>query len=226
MHTQKHHLRQQIRQQRRALSPATQQRYAQQLAKRVVRQKSFRQAKKIALYLPFDGEIDPQTIIQTAWRMGKKVFIPIVPKHGRQLAFWQYQPHTRCIKNRFGIKEPVKTRRCFLKQLSRVYVPLVAFDAQHYRLGMGGGFYDATFANHSTWHLPKRIGLAYAFQQRKALPREPWDQPLHRVVKIYSRRRSGGSFGRKMAVGHAKTDRNYDFWLHQFVMHRHLPATI
>jgi len=183
-HAQKHRLRQKIRQQRRALPRTKQHRLAQQLAQKAIRQPTFRRAQRIAVYLPFDGEVDTHAIIQAAWQANKHVFIPIVPKQGRRLAFWHYQPHTHCRTNRYGIREPLTTQRCFLNQLMLIYVPLVAFDDQNYRLGMGGGFYDATLAKLPAWRLPKRIGLAYAFQRHNPVPREAWDQPLHRVLHI------------------------------------------
>jgi 5-formyltetrahydrofolate cyclo-ligase len=49
-------------------------------------------------------------------------------------------------------------------------------------MGMGGGFYDRTFAfKHRTTlraSRPRLIGLAYNFQRIDKLERQPWDVPL------------------------------------------------
>jgi 5-formyltetrahydrofolate cyclo-ligase len=69
--------------------------------------------------------------------------------------------------------------------LDLVLTPLVAFDAQGHRLGMGGGFYDRSFAyllRHSRWLRPRLIGLAYDFQRQTRLPHQPWDVPLHAIA--------------------------------------------
>ena len=64
-------------------------------------------------------------------------------------------------------------------------VPLVAFDGAGNRLGMGGGFYDRTFAYRARrrrWRKPWLIGVAYEFQRLKSLPQRPWDVLLDGVL--------------------------------------------
>ena len=66
----------------------------------------------------------------------------------------------------------------------QVLFPLVGFDETGGRLGMGGGFYDRTFAfsRIRPCMAPKLVGLAHDFQRVEQLPIEPWDVPLHGVV--------------------------------------------
>ena len=64
-------------------------------------------------------------------------------------------------------------------------MPLVAFDMRGNRLGMGGGYYDRTFAyllNRRRWRRPILIGVAYEFQGVDSLTTRPWDIPLHGVA--------------------------------------------
>lgn len=68
-----------------------------------------------------------------------------------------------------------------------VIVPLVAFDKDCNRIGMGGGWYDGYFAAHPN---TKKIGLAFETQKVPAVPISPIDVPLDMVVtetKTYSR---------------------------------------
>src|SRR5690606_20410008 len=64
-----------------------------------------------------------------------------------------------------------------------VCMPLVAFDQQGNRLGMGGGFYDRTLAfMHQPGQQPALLGCAYDWQKTTALAAEPWDIPLSAIA--------------------------------------------
>ena len=61
-------------------------------------------------------------------------------------------------------------------------VPLVAFDRAGGRLGYGGGFYDRTLEALRRDGPVLAIGFAFAAQEVDALPQEPTDQRLDRIV--------------------------------------------
>ena len=64
-------------------------------------------------------------------------------------------------------------------------MPLVAFDSSGHRLGMGGGYYDASLAvlqMRSHWHKPRLVGLAHEFQRIDHLAVDEWDVPLHGIL--------------------------------------------
>ena len=61
-------------------------------------------------------------------------------------------------------------------------MPLVGFDADCHRLGMGGGWYDRSLAfRHERPAPPWLVGAAFAAQRVDALPREAWDVRLDAV---------------------------------------------
>ncbi len=182
-------LRKVLRQRRSALNFAQQQRAAFQLAKRIKCQPLFVRSKHIAFYLPNDGEIDPGLLLDAALRMGKQCYLPVLAQGLSQaghLWFMPFNKNTVLTCNRFGIPEPAIDHRKKIKpeQLDLVLMPLVGFDADGGRMGMGGGFYDRTFAfkknipAHKTWLL----GLAHSCQQVEQLPIEPWDVPMDAAV--------------------------------------------
>lgn len=93
------------------------------------------------------------------------------------------RPHLR--PNRFGIPEPAGTTVFRARQLDLLLMPLVGFDTAGHRLGMGGGFYDATLAymrQRRHWRKPRLIGVAFECQRVTALPHDPWDMPLDAVL--------------------------------------------
>jgi 5-formyltetrahydrofolate cyclo-ligase len=103
------------------------------------------------------------------------------------LWFVRWDKTTRFRLNRFRIPEPYPDYRRSrpARWLDLVVMPLVAFDAQGTRMGMGGGFYDRTFACKRTHAQPQRpllCGFAYDFQKVAYLQRQRWDIPLNQVV--------------------------------------------
>lgn len=60
-----------------------------------------------------------------------------------------------------------------------IFTPVLGFDRDGFRLGMGGGWYDRWLADQPN---AQKIGLAYAWAERAALPRESHDVPLDAVV--------------------------------------------
>lgn len=177
----KQQLRRILRARRRALSPFHQRRAALQLALRANRLPWFIRAQSIAVYLAADGEIDPLPLLELAWRRGKRTFLPRLRK-GNRLTFVEYRRAAPMRANRFGILEPYNAVSVRLNKMDVVCLPLVGFDRAGGRLGMGGGFYDRTFARSSAAAIPKLIGLAHSAQECERLPRDPWDIPLNGVL--------------------------------------------
>ncbi|MFZ7158619.1 5-formyltetrahydrofolate cyclo-ligase [Avibacterium gallinarum] len=177
-------IRQQIRQLRQSLSPAEQNLAEQKITQQALDFIEKKQAKHIGLYLSFDGEISTKQLIQQLWKKNIAVYLPILhPFSANHLLFLRYHPNSPLQKNKFGILEPKLDVRNVLptNELDIIFTPLVAFDKQGNRLGMGGGFYDRTLQNWQQKNfLP--IGLAHQCQQVDALPIESWDIPLFGVL--------------------------------------------
>ena len=176
----KRQLRRVLRARRRTLSPFAQRRAAVRLAQQVGKLPWFIRAQALAFYLAADGEIDPLPLLRLAWARGKRTFLPRL-RSDRSLVFVEYKCGTALRANRFGIPEPWGSKSISLEQLDVVCVPLVGFDRAGGRLGMGGGFYDRTFARRGI-NRPRLIGLAHSIQECAALPRDAWDIALNSVV--------------------------------------------
>ena len=180
-------LRKHLRRKRRSLSFEQQQQASEQLALNLLKHPDLHRARHIGIYLANDGEIDPHLYIDLARRKGIHFYLPILhPIYPGKLVFSPYFDGIQLSANRFGIPEPPfpRSRRRPAWALDAVLFPLVGFDESGGRLGMGGGFYDRTFAfsRIRPGMAPKLIGLAHDFQKVRELPIEPWDVPLHGVV--------------------------------------------
>ena len=106
--------------------------------------------------------------------------------------FAPYRPDSSLQLNRFNIPEPQvrPSEWRSASQLDLLLLPLVAFDAQGNRVGMGGGFYDRTLAylqHRRHWRKPVLIGLAHEVQKTDGLTTQSWDIPLDTIITESSR---------------------------------------
>jgi 5-formyltetrahydrofolate cyclo-ligase len=183
-------LRRFLRRQRQALSQHEQRLAAQRLCQQLKILPEIRRARRLSLYLPVNGEIDPTPLLPWLRKRNVEIYLPVLrPFSANSLWFVAYRPDTPMVKNRFGIWEPdvrfsaQRRNRLPAWALDTLIVPLVGFDAQANRMGMGGGFYDRSLAfMHRPGPSPSLIGVAHACQQVASLPVEPWDVALQAVV--------------------------------------------
>jgi 5-formyltetrahydrofolate cyclo-ligase len=180
-------IRQLKRNQRRALSAIEQQQHSQALCQNVTALKVYRESQHIAFYIANDGEIDPQHLIEQARFSGKNVYLPVLSPLKNSLYFAPFEANSRLALNRFNIPEPVCDASALKKasQLDLLLLPLVAFDTDGNRMGMGGGFYDRTLAFLQERHLPKKpvlAGLAHEIQKVERLHAQSWDIPLDYII--------------------------------------------
>ena len=141
----------------------------------------WRSARRVALFLPFDGEPDLTPLLKSAGR--RRFFVPVITR--RAMNFAALGPGIRLVKNFFGILEPEPQLLVDPRSLDLVLTPLVAFDRQGTRVGVGRGYYDRCFRflrQRENWRKPKLVGCAYQLQQRDSIGRNPWDVPLWGAV--------------------------------------------
>ena len=188
MSTEKTDLRRSLRTRRNTLSVEEQRSAARRLATNVAGTRLFLTSRRVACYLPNDGEIDTRGIIELVGRLRKTCYLPVLSRlsHDR-LWFARIGADTEFTPNRFGIPEPVVKARELVRaqELDLILMPLVGFDDRGNRLGMGGGFYDRSleFLRHRRhWRKPHVLGLAYDFQRVNGLAPDPWDIPLQGVA--------------------------------------------
>jgi 5-formyltetrahydrofolate cyclo-ligase len=138
----------------------------------------------IALYSSTGTEVPTAPLIQICLSQGHRVYLPLLhPLKPRTLCFAPYTEGIPMTPNRYGILEPIAPSSSYLDpaQFSLIFLPLLGFNAQGYRLGMGQGYYDTTLAPIAHQKIPKRIGLAWSCQHCDFTP-EPWDIQCHQII--------------------------------------------
>lgn len=100
--------------------------------------------------------------------------------------------------NSFGLLEPNSGQTIDARSLDVVITPLVAFDKKNNRVGMGGGYFDRTFAflkDRKSYFHPKLVGVAFACQEVEQIVPNPWDIRLFGVITEKSRLLNQQKFG-------------------------------
>ena len=146
----------------------------------------FIKSKKIGIYLSYKHEVDTWKLIEE-FKTQKEFYVPIV--RGKEMYFTLYQD--KMIKNKYGIDEPIDKQEINKEFLDLMIVPLVGYDANCYRLGYGGGYYDRYLKDFNA----PTIGLAYSFQYIEHYQSEDFDIPLklrHTVTEIHGKERLTG----------------------------------
>lgn len=174
-------LRRQLRERRRAIPAAARIAAAEALASRLLALPFAPREGHVAGYWALDGEIALHRW-QLSLPAGVRYCLPLL--HGARLRFAPWRPGEPLKPNRYGIPEPDVDPDTALpaEAMALVVAPLVGFDAAGRRLGMGGGWYDRSFAfRHRQAPPPWLVGVGFALQQTDALAAEAWDVPVDAV---------------------------------------------
>lgn len=126
---------------------------------------------------PVQNEPDLRPFIAELIARGGRVVLPVVVRPGTPLAFREWWPEQPLTPDRYDI--PTPTDGEFLRPQA-LLLPVNAFDAAHYRIGYGGGFFDRTLASLSP--RPLAIGVGFEFQRVESIRPAAHDLPLNAMV--------------------------------------------
>jgi len=155
---------------------------------RISGSKSFRNAKRIAFYLPLADEVDCLPLLEHAMDLEKQVFLPQLPgRYPRTMDFARLDEDTLLENGPMGTTQPCRRDAQVIRprEIDLVITPLVAFDMSGYRIGMGAGYYDRAFAFlrlRQHWIRPRLVGVAFDCQLVPGIAADPWDVPLWNIV--------------------------------------------
>lgn len=131
----------------------------------------------VALYWPFKGEFDCRALMRTLYAHGTPLALPAVVAPRVPLEFRRWHPGMDMVPGVYKIPVP-KARDIVVPEV--VVAPLVGFDAEGYRLGYGGGYYDRSLSCIAAE--PLIIGVGYEMSRLETLYPQPHDVPMHRIV--------------------------------------------
>lgn len=181
MDTDRTQLRSELRARRRAIPAGERIAAAERLAAQLLSLPCLPGSGHVAGYWAMDGEIALHAF-QLALPGSLTYCLPVLGPQ-RCLRFAPWRPGDALANNRHGIPEPDVDPETLLapEAMALVIVPLVGFHASGHRLGMGGGWYDRSFAFRGNHPPPWLIGAAFAAQQLETLDAAHWDVALDAV---------------------------------------------
>ncbi|WP_369902607.1 5-formyltetrahydrofolate cyclo-ligase [Bacillus manliponensis] len=144
------------------------------------KQKEWKEAEVIGITLSMGKEVHTDSIIERAWKEGKKVVVPKCERGTGKMTF-------RCITNfdqletvYMKLREPIPsiTEIVEPQQMDLLVVPGVVFTRDGFRIGYGGGYYDRYLEHYKG----NTLSLAFQFQVVPYIPTEPFDQPVQKII--------------------------------------------
>ena len=149
----------------------------EQAKRRLLEAVDLKQYPTVGLYSPMRGEIDVRDVARDHCEAGGVVGLPVVVERSAPVEFWRWYPGMKMQRGIWDIPIPAQ-REVVTPDL--LIIPLVGFDAQGYRLGYGGGYYDRTIA--AAARRPLCVGLGYTEASLATIYPQPHDIPMNMVV--------------------------------------------
>lgn len=169
----KKEIRQQVYRARKGMEHADWQERTDCIASAVISHPFFLEATDIYSYVDYQNEAGTRKIMEEAWKLGKRVWVPKVT--GRIMHFGCIDSFQKLKPGAHGIPEPeilVKASDPEDGRCSLMIMPGVAFDTDRGRVGYGGGYYDRYLSEHTDIHT---IAIAFEFQIFPKVPGEVHD---------------------------------------------------
>lgn len=126
---------------------------------------------------PIRNEYDARHLAKTLREAGALTALPVVVAPKTPLIFREWHPGVELARGPLGIPYPVGSKEL---EPRAVLVPMNGWDAQGFRLGYGGGFFDRTLARLKD--KPLVIGVGYESARIATIHPQPWDIPMDYVV--------------------------------------------
>ncbi len=137
-----------------------------------------RRARQVALYMARSVEPSIDRIAASLRDSGAALALPAWDPARARYGWSAWPEGTALKKGPHGIPEPTVTQWLDPSAFDLVLVPCLAFDADGWRLGHGGGHYDRLLAGCSGF----KLGLAFSCQKMAPVPCDPHDIPLHAIL--------------------------------------------
>jgi len=180
---QKATIRKEILEKRKSQDPKIGAAHSRSILRSLLSRKEFQKADRILIYLSRDGEVSTDNLLDRAFKLGKRVYVPVVDQENDDLRISELPgPDTRFRLAAFGVREPAEEDLNFVppEQIDLVVTPGLAFDRRGGRIGYGKGYYDRLLSRLDS-QVP-RIALAFDFQVLDTVPQDKNDVRVNAII--------------------------------------------
>ncbi|ATI73209.1 5-formyltetrahydrofolate cyclo-ligase [Mesoplasma florum] len=140
--------------------------------------------EKYAIYLSTENEPNTLNIIETSLKKGIEVYVPLIIEDNKMEFKKITNLETDLEQNKvLNILQPKSTCPTLEKgnYINTMFIPLVAFDKQLNRVGMGKGFYDRWLNEND--YIGYKIGLSASTQlSNESIDADEFDVKLDNVI--------------------------------------------
>lgn len=150
------------------------------ITNQIIELHQWQHSQTIGITIPIGKEIVTYPLIEIGWSENKRIVVPKTIQQTREMEFYELTDYSQLEETHFGLKEPMDGK-CSLvtkNNIDMLIIPCLAFDADLYRLGYGGGYYDRYLAD----FLGVTCGIALDCQKILQVPKNEYDIPLMLIV--------------------------------------------
>lgn len=133
-----------------------------------------RRITRVGAFWPYGSEVDLRPFFEA--HQDWTIFFPKITSTSPPRLAWGTEP---LVSGVWGLMEP-EIARHFTPPVQLLLVPGLAFDEQGYRLGYGGGYFDALLDHLNGEMLT--LGVAFACQRVEVLPLDAHDLPVRGLL--------------------------------------------
>lgn len=140
----------------------------------------YRTAETIGVTISRFPEVDTISLIETAWKAGKKIAVPKCNSSTREMDFRIINSFDDLETVYMDLREPAieRTESVDKATIDLQIVPGVVYSDKGYRIGFGGGYYD----RYLTDYPGERLSLAFEVQTAQDIPIEEHDIPVNKII--------------------------------------------
>lgn len=157
--------------------------YSDEIYKKIIGLKEFKETKKVLLFYPYLGEVNILPVAKQALKDGKEIYFPIVTGE-TDMEFVKVNDFNEFKEGYKGIKEPIGTvifQKEEFEDKPVMILPGSVFDLWGNRCGYGKGYYDRYLSE--CYDNIVKIGVCFSLQMLDEIPDvKPTDIPMDYVI--------------------------------------------
>lgn len=131
----------------------------------------------VALFMPLKGEVNVLPLFDEFKDVCKIVFPKVISD--TEMIFYEVSDYDDFVRGTFNLLEPKETCPLVLKEdIDLFFIPLLAYNEKHYRIGYGRGYYDRYLSQSQAL----KYGVAYTFQKVDVAFEDEYDVACDGIV--------------------------------------------